>query len=262
MLNLNFMKPGFLRIINVSLLIGTILGFTTNQSRASEYQVYTYHNIPPFVTGSNAGLSYDLLKYFNQHGEGRYSFKLNIVPHKRLDALLKTNSDIIVPWASPDWFGESARTKYAWTAPLMSDGNVYISLKQQPIDVKSTSDLQGLVLGGVLGHHYSNLDEEVALGSFSRMNATNERSLIRMVAGGRVEVGIIAESAARYLVWEEKLEGRIYFSANNHSVYVRRIMLSGYLPRVHTFLDTIITQMSADPEWLAIMSSYQLPPDS
>ncbi|WP_419901254.1 hypothetical protein [Kiloniella sp.] len=249
-------------LIAVALLIGMIFSCTTNQSRAAEYQVYTYHNVPPFVTAVNTGLSYDLLRYLNQHGEGRYTFKLNIVPRKRLDALLKTNSDIIVPWASPDWFGKDARTKYAWTAPLMSDGNVYISQKQSPIDVKGTNDLQDLVLGGILGHHYSNLDDEVALGRISRMNARNERSLVRIVAGGRVDVGIIAESAARYLVWEEKLEGQIYFSADNHSVYVRRIMLSGYLPRVHTFLDKLITQMSVDPEWLSIMSSYQLPPNS
>ncbi|WP_085904185.1 hypothetical protein [Kiloniella majae] len=79
-------------------------------SHAAEYEIYSYHNVPPFITGKNEGLSYDLVRYLNKHGNNKFQFKLNIIPRKRLDTLLEANSDIIVPWVSPEWFGINARS--------------------------------------------------------------------------------------------------------------------------------------------------------
>ncbi|KLN62017.1 hypothetical protein WH96_00245 [Kiloniella spongiae] len=241
----------------VSLAFGIL--FPLKISLATEYQIYSYHNVPPFIVGENKGLSHDLVNYLNKHGAKKFQFKLSILPRKRLDNLLKANSDIIIPWVSPDWFGPDAKSRFEWTTPLISDGNVYFSRKDRSIEVKSMGDLEDLLLGGVLGHRYARIDNEVAKGSFSRMNAPHERNLIKMLVGKRVDIGIMAESSARYLVWEENLSEEIHFSTYKHSIFLRRFLISGYLPQAREFLDSMILKMKDDPEWNAIKSRYQLP---
>ncbi|WP_085907135.1 substrate-binding periplasmic protein [Kiloniella majae] len=243
----------------VALICTFFAMLSQKSSHAAEYEIYSYHNVPPFITGKNEGLSYDLVRYLNKHGNNKFQFKLNIIPRKRLDTLLEANSDIIVPWVSPEWFGINARSRFLWTEPLLSDGNIYFSRKDNPIDIKEMADLNSLMLGGVLGHRYAAIDKEVDKGNFARTNAPLERNLIKMLIGERADIAIMAESSARYLVWEGKLDQEIYFSPYKHSAFLRRLLISGYLPQVHLFLDDMILKMNTDPEWFAIKSRYQLP---
>ena len=246
-------------LLFAAFIFSALVLFFSKPSLAAEYDLYSYHNVPPFITSPTTGLSYDLVEYLNNKGEGRYRFKLNIVPRKRLDNILKENDAIIVPWVSPDWFGKDARSRYDWTAPIISDGNVYMSLSERAIEIANLNDLQGMVLGGVLGHRYSGLDDEVAKGAFTRINATNEQNLIRMIAGGRADIGVMAESAARYLVWEEGLVDKIYLASNKHSVFARRLLLSGTPSDLHLFLDGVITGMRSDPKWSTTIARYRFP---
>ncbi|WP_417428630.1 hypothetical protein [Kiloniella sp.] len=226
---------------------------------AAEYEIYSYHNVPPFITSENEGLSYDLVRYLNKHGDNKFQFKLNIIPRKRLGKLLGANSDLIVPWVSPEWFGINARSRFLWTEPLLSDGNIYFSRKNNPIDIKAIPDLKNLMLGGVLGHRYATIEQEVAKGRLARINAPHKRNLIKMLLGERADIAIMVESSARYLVWEGKLDQYIYISPYKHSAFLRRLPISGYLPQVHLFLDDMILKMNTDPEWIAIKSRYKAP---
>ncbi len=241
-------------------LISTLVAMLPQKSTyAAGYEIYSYHNVPPFITGKNEGLSYDLVRYLNNHGNNQFQFRLNIIPRKRLDNLLEANSDIIVPWVSPEWFGTNARSRFLWTEPVLSDSNIYFSRKDNPIDIKEVADLNNLMLGGVLGHRYSILDKEVLKGKFTRTNAPHERNLIKMLIGKRADIAIMAESSARYLVWEGKRSQEIYFSPYKHNAFLRRFLISGYQPQMHFFLEDMILKMNTDPEWIAIKSRYQLP---
>ena len=244
-------------LILLACTFGSILPLKV--THAAEYEIYSYHNVPPFITSENEGLSYDLVRYLNKHSDNKVQFKLNIIPRKRLDKLLDANSDIIFPWVSPEWFGINARSRFLWTEPVLSDSNIYFSRKDNPIDIKEITDLKHLMLGGVLGHRYATIDQEIAKGRLARINAPHERNLIKMLLGERADIAIMAESSARYLVWEGKLDQDIYISPYKHSAFLRRLLISGYLPQVHLFLDDIILKMNTDPEWIAIKSRYKPP---
>ncbi|KKJ75980.1 hypothetical protein WH95_15585 [Kiloniella litopenaei] len=237
-------------------VLSFILPFKT--TAAAEYNIYSYHNTPPFIIRDGEGLSYDLVRYLNKYGDNRFQFKLSVLPRKRLDILLKANRDMIVPWVSPEWFGMGSRSRYLWTPSLLSDANIYFSRKSDSIDIKKMKDLETLILGGVLGHQYSDIDREIEKGRLTRTNAPRERNLIKMLIGKRIDIAIMEESSARYLVRAEKLEQDIYFSPHKHSRFQRHLLINGYLPDVHQFLNETILQMAADPEWIAIKSRYEL----
>ncbi len=255
---------GVSRFMSAALFLCLFLGsygfYGQNEARAAQIELYNYHNSPPFVTGPSSGLTHDLVAYLNRQGQGRFIFNLTHLPRKRLDRLLSTNQEAVVLWVAPDWFDENLDNRFDWTRPIMIDGNVFLSSTKNPIEVETIYSLKHLLLGGILGYRYDDLDRQVRNGFLRRTNAMDERALIRLVAHGRIDVGIMAQSTARYLVRENGVENLVYFGAKNHSIYARRLLLSGHPPRVQRFLDKVIGQMGQDPEWIAVMGRYNLQP--
>lgn len=138
----------YFKIMLLLTVVGSSFLFLSSKAQAIEIELYSYHDFPPFVTGDAAGLTYDLADYLAQKSNQKYQFKVRIYPRKRLDSLLNTNSDLIVPWVSPAWFGENADTKFKWSSAMLSDGNSYISPISAPLDILDRSFLYGRVLGG------------------------------------------------------------------------------------------------------------------
>ncbi len=257
----------------VAFSVGTLWSFNTMSAEAlarevtpqievlpqiTTVEVYNYHKAPPFVIGPEQGLSYDLVRYLNRKGAGQYHFVLTHLPKKRLERELELGRQVIVPWASAEAFQGTYAYRYRWTNSLMNDGNVYISARNNPVEISDLSNLNNKLVGGLLGYRYRGVDEGVRRGTVKRTNVPDERALLRLVSHHRVDVGIVSQSSARYLIKEIGLEDQIHLGERKQSIYARQILINGYMPRLKEFLNEVVITMKKDPEWVAIMAKYHL----
>ncbi|WP_085899571.1 substrate-binding periplasmic protein [Kiloniella majae] len=245
---------------SVVLAVGSLwpLNALSTEARVTTVNVYNYHKTPPFVIGPQRGLSYDLVTYLNRKGVGRYHFVLTHLPKKRLERELELGRKVIVPWASTQEFQGPYSYRYRWTDPLMNDENVFISASNNPVEVSDLSSLDDKLIGGLLGYRYRGVDEGVRRGRLKRTNVPDERALLRLVSHHRVDVGILSQSSARYLIKEIGLEDQIHLGERKQSIFARQILINGYMPRLKKFLNDVVVSMKRDAEWVAIMAKYHL----
>ena len=93
--------------------------------------------MPPYVINlqKETGLYFDFVKLLNQMNS-RYSFNLIFIPRKRLDYRLAQNKlDGIVIGVNPKWFKDANQTHYSWSASIMQDKDVFVSLSAKPVKV-------------------------------------------------------------------------------------------------------------------------------
>lgn len=112
-------------------------------AKISKVDIYTYHDMPPYVINlkERSGLYFDFVNLFNQMNSG-YTFNLIYMPRKRLDYRLDQNKlDGIVIGVKPKWFKDASQTRFLWSPVIMQDKDVFVSLKQNPIEVNEFLDL-------------------------------------------------------------------------------------------------------------------------
>jgi len=202
--------------------------------------IYSYHNHPPFVTGSYTGLTYDLADALNKQAAGRYNFQVSIVPRSRLNYYLKNwidgkcpndvcEQNWIVPWVNPNWgFIRGDRDNYLWH-PLFTDSNVIVSLVTDSFIYNNPESLKGRVLAGMRGHRYVGIDELVTSGDITRIDGNRERDNIMKVLVNRVTATLLPNSTMQYLLENDKeikaKAEQLKLGDEKHQIYVRHLML-------------------------------------
>ncbi len=209
-------------------------------SVAQTITIYSYHNHPPFVTGQNSGLTFELARQLNEQAGDRYFFKVSIVPHERLNYLLKDwirgacpNSDCkqnwIVPWVNPKWgFIKGGYDNYLWHEQF-KDSNVILSRASERWTYLGPSSIKGLLFAGMRGHHYLEIDDFVASGDIKRIDGNRERDNILKLLYQRVDVTLLPASTVAYLLENDpKIKAQakqIKINDKKHHKYMRYIML-------------------------------------
>lgn len=233
--------------------------------RAAEVSVWIYHNYPPFIidmTGER-GLSYDLARMLGDMSDGAFDFQVMVLPRQRLNQRLEAGQPGLVMWANPAWFGDTGRTRYRWTTPILKDRNVVISPTDVAFEYSGPRSLTGAMLVGVRGHRYQDVDRLVAGRLVDRMDVRSERSLVQFIASNRGRVAIVAESAMTYYIQNLGLGDAIHISDQPHSNYHRYIMVQPDLEDVRDFLEDAVPKLIASRAWQKIISDYGLiRPDS
>ena len=202
--------------------------------------IYSYHNHPPFVTGPDSGLTYELARQLNEQAAGRYLFQVSIVPRNRLNHFLKgwiqgvcpsseCKQDWLVPWVNPKWgFIKGSRNNYLWHK-LFSDANVIVSRASDPLVYLSPASLKGLVFAGMRGHHYVGIDDLVKTGEIKRIDGNRERDNLLKILHKRVDATVLPASTMEYLLANDqgiKMQAEQFkVGDKKHQSYVRQIML-------------------------------------
>ena len=140
-----------------------LLFFISTQlsAKIKRVDIYTYHDMPPYVINLQKETGLDFVKLLNQMNSS-YSFNLIFIPRKRLDYRLAQNKlDGIVIGVNPKWFKDANQTHYSWSASIMQDKDVFVSLSAKPVKVSKFSDLTDLRVGGIRGFRYLSIDELV-----------------------------------------------------------------------------------------------------
>ena len=201
-------------------------------------------------------MSYDLAVLLTTQSQGRYTFETQYLPRKRLNQKLAVAEPGIVLWVNPVWFDDADREKYLWTAALLEDRNEVLSRHDNPVHYHDPRSLQGLKLGGVIGHTYSDIEELVAQGAVRRIDAVEERVNLTNLMLQRIDVTIMPQTAARYLLRAMQLEEKTFVSPQPHRVFARHILVSPQLPKVYQFLNKVISTLPQNATWQTILRRY------
>ncbi|MFT5708069.1 MAG: polar amino acid transport system substrate-binding protein, partial [Oceanospirillaceae bacterium] len=230
------MKKSFLIVLTTIFLCLSNIAF----AKAEVITLYSYHNHPPFVTGANSGLTFELARQLNEQAAGRYLFQVSIVPRSRLNYYLKgwikgecpsheCEDNWLVPWVNPKWgFIKGLRDNYLWHE-LFSDENVIVSHASNPWVYKSPESLKELVFAGMRGHRYVGIDDLVKTGDIIRIDGNRERDNLLKILEKRVDATVLPSSTMRYLFKNDlvisKQSRDLKVADTKHQKYIRYAML-------------------------------------
>ncbi len=243
----------------VVLVLALLPSIGTAQQRI---EVWNYHFSPPFILGDGQGLSHAFVELLNRDpaNRGRFRFELVELPRKRVDVRLARNRPGILLWATPSFFTAAQTANAKWSEPLLIDQQVFVSLPATPFEYDGPSSLHGLVLGGVLGHRYEGLEEDVAKGAIERQNVHSDIQNIQKLLSGRINTLLIAHSTLLYYCQEQNLND-LYISQAPLYQFARHVLITDTLNGAVTdFLDEFLRALPANPEWQVLLFHYGLKP--
>lgn len=247
-----------------SLFRNVVFGFLAAASMsmlpamADTVSVYTYHNHPPFVVDGGKGLTYDFIDFLNKKSKGNPSFKIEVVSRAQLDkAMAAPDFRGVVAWVNPMWFKDKDRTTYLWSGQVMDDANVILSNVAHKVDYKDPASLKGKHFGGIAGHNYAGIDELVSAGAIQREDADKERSNLRKLEAGRIEVTLLPRSTANYLLHEMDLIGKLYIAPTPQSTYARHVLVPKKSPELLKIINEAVADMAKDSGWQATLAKYK-----
>lgn len=230
---------------------------------AGPLKLISYYDYPPFVTGPQQGLSFELAAWLQQRAEGLLeSVELELLPRRRVDAQVRQPQWAgLVPWVSPAWFATPEQAQaLIWSAPVMNDEDLVLSLKRQPIEFNGAASLRGRKLGGIYGHVYTDADPMVARGELQRLDSFTQEANLRRLLEGRVDLVFLSRSGLAW--WRQRLPGfdeQIHVADQARMRYQRHLMLSRDLPELlRERLLQLVQSMSSDSQWREVMRRYGL----
>lgn len=146
---------------------------------------------------------------------------------------------------NPGWRGSEEELS-VYSVPFATDENTILTRKNFGGAVK--------VLGTVTGYVYPSLTRKFADGSLVRFDAKNERSLLDLLAGGRIDAAVMTKAVAQYLV--RSGHDRVGFGPA-----IDRLPLSIRLHKKYTFLlpaiDRALRSLKADGTLERIYAQYR-----
>lgn len=237
-----------------------MLSLCTSPTRATEIvHVYTYHSHPPFIVSKNRGMTYDLAAYLTKQSAKRYSFVVSVVSRPRLNKIIETPQSAIVPWVNPAWFKDTEELRFQWsTGVLLSDANALVSRKDNKVNYDGPASLEGLVIGGLRGHNYVDIDTYIRdTSSTRRVDANMHSENFKKLLERRIDVMLIPTSAASYLAKLYNIKDLLYFSPRPHSRYERRGIILSEKAEIKEYVEAKLTALSDDPNWSLQMAKYR-----
>jgi len=254
-MHINKVIPTFLLTLMVLLLSCPLLA-------KEKVTVWSYYEFPPFVTSllGKTGLSFDFVEMLNLFEDNdRYEFELKIVPRKRLDNYLANGNAGVVLWVNPLFFNDANKTRYAWTNRVLEDEQSFISRASDPFIFKNAKSLMqpGFILGGIRGHMYAGIQDEIDGGLIKRNDVNQEKQNIGMLLTDRVNTFLIPYTAMRYYEKTMKLSGKIYYSPKPLNSYTRSILVN-HNAVVYKFLSETVDELPRNEYWKVLLHQYNL----
>lgn len=227
-------------------------------AQGREVSLFTYHTHAPFILDDGKGLSYDLAEFLTNNSRGLYEFSVQPMSRSRVDKMVRQREYGIVPWVNPVWFEDPGELIYNWPAiVLMEDGNAVISHRRLGLEYDGAASVRSLRFGGVRGHHYVLLDEMADEGELRRYDAENHLDNLRKILKGRIDFTVSPKTGAEYLIKEYELKDQLYISANLHSSYQRRILVTVDDDELEGFLVDLFLQKDSLEEWARLIQKYR-----
>ena len=214
--------------------------FTFSAFSKTEIKMFTYHPDPPYVVNKKerSGYTFELANFLNDQLDSNYRFSVVVLPRKRLNQLLLTENNIVVPWTTPKWFNDSNKRKFKWSKPLLTVSDVLISNVNKPI---KSNNVKGLKLAGLRGGKWPKFDHLIESGTLEKVNVSKYYSIIQMIERGYVDGGIIPSLTVKYYQNAGKVGKEIFIPTTPLSTNHLQVLIKGEV-KLKKFLDKKIIQ--------------------
>lgn len=241
-----------------SLLLSLTVVTSGYTAEKQQVLLLTYHLKAPYVIdwGEQRGLYFDLAAYLNGKTD-KYLFKTELMPRKRLDAVLAQPFIDVVVGVQPAWFKPLA-DKVVFTEPFLHDQDMFVSDARKPLRDQDLVTLSGKTFIGSQGYKYKGIDEAVATGTIERVDTLQEDYVLDMLRLGRGDFTIISSSTLSYKFSHGEHARHFYVATTPHDVIQRRFMLSNTDPQLYQFLQQVVRRMPTDQQWQFLLAKYQI----
>jgi polar amino acid transport system substrate-binding protein len=226
-------------------------------AHGAEVIVYTSSSSPPLIVGDSGGIYRDMVAYLNRQKLG-HTFRLAYIPRKRLQVKVEDGSlDGIVIGMMPDWFGDSAQSRYLWTVPFQQDRFQMVVPVDSRIRAEAPASMRGRTAGLVLGYAYPGIEEWIEQKGLVRSFAPSEETSLEKLTLKRVDSVIVSELVARYYIRRHKLQNKFRMFSLPAVGTERRFLVPQNQRAVYDILAPVIKKIRDDPEWQRMMDNYQ-----
>lgn len=251
------MKSRVLRLRWAVCLMGII--FAAISWAADPVPLYSYNTPPPFNPKLEDNLSDYLAQWFSQASTATDKFVAVHLPRKRLDHLVSGKAwRGAVLWANPLWFDDSGKSKYLWSDPVVADHNLVLSHKNRPVEYTAPASLQGLKLGGILGHVYTEFNSMLKDGSLSRDDAISYQQNLAKLEAGRVDVIFMPASSLTLLIKQKPaMKQWLYIAKQPRNTFYYYFFCDLENKQLMSFLNQQIQQLQFDKKWQQVTAEWQ-----
>lgn len=216
---------------------------------------------PPFsMAGPDgaAGLAATLVEQFNADARPGLRLYVETLPRRRLEMTLdRPGYAGAVLFLAPEFLPRSVAERGEWSAPVMVDENLIVSLR--PLPLATLDGLAGLRFGGIAGHVYRTLAPLVEAGRIERDDAVDHIANLKKLCLGRVDFVVISKSelagTAPLAACARPLRPQAF---PDPQVIIRRVLVRLPSERdTQQALDTLM-RIACSDRWLAALAAYGL----
>ncbi|MBT4020315.1 MAG: transporter substrate-binding domain-containing protein [Alphaproteobacteria bacterium] len=179
------------------------------------------------------------------------------LPRKRLRKMMaKGKLDAI--FSAIEW--EDDVSRYVWTNGIILVSDNIVMRADSNLRVRQTADLKGKSIVVRADYKYPSLDPLITNGEVTSHKANKFENLLRMVERKHVDLGIIDQNVAKWIIRKEGLKFSAplrFVSPGFDEVQYRVILLSKkWLPQVDAFNEAL-AKLKHSERWQEILNQYR-----
>ncbi len=237
-----------------------LLGISMPAWAAETIMLALYNDFSPWYNADGSGLNAELAARLTDMSNGKYQFVARVIPRRRLNAMLAAGEAMVVPWVSPRFFGDDARTKYLWSDALLSDVSYFVSPASAPLEYTGPASLYGKRFSASSGHVYGDLTALIEAGKIAREDApTLRESLMKLVVASRkLDFAVIDRSTLIALQDEPFVQpSQLHLSRQLRTeLFTRHILVPKRHPEWLRYLNQALAQLRTDKTWMDKMHQF------
>ena len=218
--------------------------------------LWSYYDFLPFMNNAdNQGLVYELAALLTKHSQGRFVFKPQYYPRRRIDRLLANGEVGLVALVNPQWFPG----KNLASSALLTGYDTILSPCDAKINALSKESIEGKRFIGVAGHRYPAISSLLSPKALKRLNSSSMHNLFKLIAYKRGDYALVPTIVAlNYRSQQVISDDLINYSPQPHRAYTRHLVYSDQQRKLYQEIEKIIVTSAWRQQWQATLSSHNV----
>ena len=244
------------RKANIFLIVLALL-FSRNLAAQSLVVNFGVHNAAPYAFVEDGKITGGIIKDIMDLLGKKIGIDIQYAetPRKRLSAYLQSGRVHIVVLSNPLWFANSHL--FDWSDPLITEKNLFMLKSDSLLKIKRFEDLEGKILGTILGYSYPALKQMLDQNIIHRADTlTLNQNFIKLQAG-RVDALIDSDILIQYYLKSNNLQNQFIAAEKLASEHLLRSVLSKHAPIDIVQVNKAYKAMKEKGELSRILNKYR-----
>lgn len=246
------LKPGRAWLTLACALVLACAATLARARPAEAVPLYVGYSDPPYSTDAPDSASVQLAARLSALSNGRYLFRAQQLPRRRLNLLIaKANWKGVVAWANPAWFRDESMTRYAWSQPYATDSNLVVSRREQPVEFTDHgASLEGLRLGCIAGQRYPDLEELLHAHRLVCEDVYSDLQNLLKLKNGHIDVAFVQASSMTYFRRSmPDMDSWLYVARNSRGSFKRYLFSDRDNAALADFIAGASRQLAGESGW-------------